>query len=267
MKSISFILLSWNSGKYLTKCFDSIVACCEKNNLKFSVVVIDNGSSDNSLDLVLKYKKLFPESFSLIKFQNNRGTTFTRNVGLIHSDGEFVCIIDSDTEILDGDLNNVLDELNKNNDIGIIAPKLILEDGSIQNSVKKFPTFFQKIKKIPGIIFRRNVPISDFYSGFPFSTFTEVESAISACWFFRRDLVNLIGTFDENIFYSPEDLDYCLRVHKIGKKVVYYPEFSVLHHTQQISHKKPFSKTSLSHFWGLLYYFKKHGGWFSSPVN
>jgi GT2 family glycosyltransferase len=102
---------------------------------------------------------------------------------------------------------------------------------------------------------------SDFYEEFPFVAETVVDSAISACWFFRKELCDDIGYLDEKIFYSPEDLDYCLRVYLSGKINVYHPYFEVLHHTQQISHRKPFSMVSFSHFAGLLYYYKKHGGW------
>jgi hypothetical protein len=90
-----------------------------------------------------------------------------------------------------------------------------------------------------------------------------VQSAISCCWFFRRELFERLGPLDERIFYAPEDVDYCLRSWKKGRAVVYFPFLKVLHHTQQISHKKPLSKTALSHFKGLLYYLTKHGYWFS----
>ncbi|MHB9028530.1 MAG: glycosyltransferase family 2 protein, partial [Candidatus Latescibacterota bacterium] len=58
--------------------------------------------------------------------------------------------------------------------------------------------------------------------------------------------------------YSPEDVDYCIRTWKKGKRIVYYPEFTVLHHVQRITHKKFFSRIAFSHFFGLLYYFLKH---------
>ena len=56
----------------------------------------------------------------------------------------------------------------------------------------------------------------------------------------NRKNIDLVGYFDENIFYSPEDIDYCLRVWLAGKKVCFYPEFTIYHHVQQITHKFPF---------------------------
>jgi GT2 family glycosyltransferase len=74
-----------------------------------------------------------------------------------------------------------------------------------------------------------------------------------------------VGYLDEKIFYSPEDIDYALRVWLAGYCVLYYPALTVLHHTQQITHKKPLSKTSISHFFGLVYYYRQHGGWITRP--
>ena len=100
---------------------------------------------------------------------------------------------------------------------------------------------------------------TDWYPDFPFDRPRPVHTAISCCWFFRRELFDLVGPLDERIFYSPEDVDWCLRCWKAGKAVVYFPHFRVMHHTRQISHKRPFSHLSLSHMRGILYYLGKHG--------
>jgi GT2 family glycosyltransferase len=106
---------------------------------------------------------------------------------------------------------------------------------------------------------------TDFYQEFPFKTERDVDTAISACWFIRREHWDKVGDLDEMIFYAPEDLDYSVRVWKAGFRILYYPQFTVLHHTQQITHRKPLSSSSLSHVRGLLYYYLKHGGWFIRP--
>ena len=67
---------------------------------------------------------------------------------------------------------------------------------------------------------------------------------------------------DERIFYAPEDVDYCLRTWKSGLAVVYYPGYRVLHHTKQVTHKRPLSATAVSHLKGLFYYWCKHRYWF-----
>jgi hypothetical protein len=192
------------------------------------------------------------------------GTTYSRNLGLKQSAGDYICIMDSDSEIISGSFTEVFKVLESGSDIGIIAPQLILEDGSIQNSVKKFPTFLHKVIKIPKAVFKVNTPNIDFYTDFPFVTLMPVDSAISACWIFRKEMLAEVGYLDEKLFYSPEDLEYCMRMHKSGKSIIYYPFLKILHHTQQISHSSPFSRIAVSHFMGLLYYYRKHGGWVST---
>ncbi|MFZ4860062.1 MAG: glycosyltransferase family 2 protein [Desulfuromonadaceae bacterium] len=263
--TISYIILTWNSEGYLRRCFDSIIQKCSEEAVSFEIIVIDNGSHDGSCGIVENYKKDSPDAFHLITLDCNRGTTYTRNLGLKKARGNYLCILDSDTEQGEGSLTAVIDRLSSDKRVGLIVPRLLLPDGTVQNSVKRFPTMLNKLMKIPRIVFGISTKNSDFYENFPFLEECEVDTAISACWFFRRDVMEKVGYLDEMIFYAPEDIDYSLRVWLAGFRILYDPAFTVLHHTQQITHKKPLSKTSLSHFWGLLYYYRKHGGWLVRP--
>lgn len=246
-------------------CFSSIIKKCSDEDISFEVIVIDNGSRDGSVQVVERFQKEKENKFILIALKQNMGTTYSRNRGLKMARGEYICILDSDTELGTGSIKTVINTLLSDRTIGLIAPRLLLPGGSVQNSVKRFPTMLDKLAKIPRILFGLETVNYDFYDQFPFEKSQAVDTAISACWFFRRDLLESVGCLDEKIFYAPEDIDYCLRVCKSGYTNLYFPLFTVLHHTQQITHRKPFSKTSLSHFWGLLYYYRKHGGWFIRP--
>lgn len=262
---ISFIILTWNSKRFLQGCFTSIINKCTEEGITFEVIVIDNGSSDGSIDIVEQYRDNYPNRFVLIPLEINRGTTYPRNLGIKQARGQFLCILDSDTELENGVLTEIIRRLDTDSRVGIIAPRLLLPDGAVQHSVKHFPTMLNKLMKIPRIVFGIKTKNADFYEDFPFTSERNVDTAISACWFFNRALLGKVGLLDEKIFYAPEDIDYCLRVWKAGHVVLYYPAFTVLHHTQQITHKKPLSKTSISHFRGLLYYYCKHGGWMRKP--
>lgn len=265
VKDLSFVILSWNSERYLAGCFESIIRTCSGEGLSYEVIVIDNGSNDGSSGVVGEYQHRHPETFQLILLERNRGTTYSRNLGLKKARGAKICILDSDTELGEGNLSDLLQRLDSDERVGIIAPRLLLPDGAVQNSVKRFPTMLNKLLKIPRIIFGIKTKNADFYDDFPFADEREADSAISACWFFRRELLETVGLLDEKIFYAPEDVDYSLRVWQAGYSILFYPAYTVLHHTQQITHKKPLSKTSLSHFRGLLYYYWKHGGWLVRP--
>jgi hypothetical protein len=227
----------------------------ESDMLSYEVLLIDNGSNDNTIDLAKNISERL--DVDIVELGSNKGTTFPRNIGLRKSRGEIVCILDSDA-ILKAVNFKEIQSILEDKTVGIVAPKLILPDGAIQNSVKKFPALFHKLIKIPRIIFKIKGKDRDHYADFPFHDIKNVDMAISACWFFRRDLLDQVGLLDEKIFYSPEDVDFCLRVRKTGKKIIYYPYGEVLHHTQQITHKKVFSRISLSFLLDLIYYHYKH---------
>ena len=258
---LSFIVLTWNSERYINDCILSCLKKCKEEEINAEIIIIDNGSNDKTKEIIKSTQVKHDNILTLIELDENRGTTYTRNLGLKKANGTFLCILDSDTEFGEGSLRDCLIKLKNEPQIGILAPRLLLPNGTVQHSVKKFPTFLQKVKKIPKAVFGLTIKDDDFYQDFPFTKEREIDTAISACWFFRKELVKKIGLLDEKIFYAPEDLDYSMRSHKAGKQNIYYPFLTVLHHTQQISHKKPFSKVSLSHLIGLLYYFRKHGGW------
>jgi hypothetical protein len=261
---ISFIILTWNSQNYISNCIESIIRASIKEKISPQVVVVDNGSSDETISIVNKKGKKYKEVVQLIILRKNFGTTYSRNLGLKRANSDYISIIDSDTEIVEGSLRSLLDYLKHNLNVGLIAPRLVMPDGSIQNSVKRFPTLIGKLVKIPKAVLKIPVPDLDFYNDFPFEENREVDTAISACWFFRKEILFKVGLLNESIFYLPEDLDYSARIRKAGLKIVYWPALKITHHTQHISHRKPFSKLSLSHFLGLFYYFRKHGGWIST---
>ena len=262
--TLSFIILTYNSEKYIHQCLQSVITKLNDEKLPYEIFVVDNGSEDSTKIILKSYQHSHPKTFNSIFLDKNTGTTYSRNLALKKAKGQYLCILDSDTRILSGDFCEALQYLGRNRDIGILAPLLVLPNGEFQHSVKRFPTFFQKLQKFRRIFENKSFNDKDFYEDFPFSQETIVDSAISACWLIHKSILSEVGYFDERIFYSPEDLDYCVRVWKSGKKVVFYPKMKILHNTQQITYKNPFSYIALSHFLGLLYYFRKHGGWFKT---
>ncbi len=260
--TISFVILTWNSRKYVHACIHSYAKSVVAAGFDAEFLVVDNGSLDGTAKEI--DERVFPDlpagcTGRLFRLEKNRGTTISRNIALRAARGEIVAICDSDTEYLAGSWVEVAEYLWKNNDVGIVAPSLWLPEGAIQESVKRFPTIGDKLARLPDVFFGKTMQRSDRYKDFPWSTTREVDTAISACWLMRKDIFRSVGLLDEKIFYAPEDVDYCLRIWKRGKSVVFYPDFRVLHHTQQVSRKKVLSRHALSHMAGLGYYFGKHG--------
>lgn len=260
---ISFVIISYNDASRLPKALSSASLMSARAGFEYEIWVVDNGSSDHTQKLLAAYGELLGPRLKVITLEHNTGTTYSRNQALRQASGRLICILDSDAELLMDGLGHIDDLLTSLPEVGIVAPQIIMPDGAIYNSAKLLPTLPNKLGKLPHIFLDRDCGNSDFYPDFPFHHVRCVQTAISCCWFFRRDTLDSIGPLDEAIFYSPEDLDWCLRTWKAGRAVVYYPHLQVLHHTRQTTHRYPVSRIALSHFKGILYYLNKHGYWFS----
>jgi GT2 family glycosyltransferase len=260
---LSFVVITYNDAARLPRCLASAALMSARAGLGYEIFVVDNASVDHTAQVLAEFAGVLGPRLKVIRLAVNRGTTYSRNRALEQAAGRMVCVMDSDAELLDHDFARVWDLFAAFPEVGIVGPTIILPDGHIYDSAKRLPTLGDKLLKLPQIFLGAPPVNHDWYPDFPFATVRCVETAISCCWFFRRELFGRVGPLDERIFYAPEDVDWCLRSWKAGQAVVYYPRFRVLHHTRHTTHKHPLSPTALSHLKGLLYYLNKHRYWFS----
>ncbi len=258
---VSFVILTWNSSRYIENCLKSYIHSTEEDNITAEIFIVDNGSVDDTPNIIRN--EIIPRlstnhTINVIQLEKNYGTTISRNIALKRSTGKYIVVCDSDTQYYKGSLKKAFDFIKTSDDVGLIAPLLLWPDGEPQPTIRKFPTLYSKGSRFINIFFKLPIKYSDLYEGFPWSEMKPVEVAASACWLFKREMLDRVGYFDERIFYSPEDVDYCMRMNKEGLKVLFYPDILIYHHCQRITHKNPFSHHSLSHMLGLLYYFGKH---------
>lgn len=256
---VSIIILSFNSARYLRRCIESLVR--EVNCLGWSseVIVVDNGSSDESVRILVDLS----ESIASVKpifLERNRGTTISRNIALRMATGSFVVILDSDVEVQKGNLCVLVSALEADSGIGIAAPRLVYPSGRTQLSGDVFPTFGHKVNRFVRLrALERGMVRTQADYDLP----VPVDYAISAFWVMRREMIGEVGVFDEAIFYSPEDVDYCIRVWLKGYKVVIVNATSAVHSAQEMSRGLNLSLYKFHHVLGLIYLFRKHGYCFS----
>lgn len=258
--TISVVSLTWNSQRFVREYLTTLFADAQTSGLTLEVLIVDNGSTDGTVEELEEWRGRHPE-LQLFRQPVNRGTTVSRNIALRAARGEFVFVVDSDTRILPGTLAKLkqgFEGLEAKAPLGLLCPKLTYPDGEFQESARRFPTVWTK-----GLRLLRSEKVRQWEESVPAVLAgqpTRVDYAISAAWFFRRSLLDRVGLLDENIFYAPEDTDYCARVWEHGREIWYWPEVTVIHDCQRITSKRPFSKMGLSHLKGLVYYWRKHGG-------
>ncbi|MBU1087116.1 MAG: glycosyltransferase, partial [Candidatus Omnitrophica bacterium] len=212
---ISFVILTWNSQSMIERCVKTFAKSIEQSNIEAEFILVDNGSMDKTVDILTNIVlPNLPECCrgEVIKLSKNMGTTKSRNIALRKINASFCVVCDSDTEFLRGDWRQAINLLKNNESIGILAAHLYYGDNTTQQSVKKFPTLIDKILKLRKPFFRMMESTTDYYKDFTWEKSREVDTAISAFWMFRNDLIDTVGLLDEKIYYSPEDIDFCLRV-------------------------------------------------------
>lgn len=263
---LSVVILTWNSERYITKCLQSVIGEIAHGSDSAEIHIVDNGSTDATPDMLKELHAAHPSLIFPTFLDTNTGTTYPRNLALKKASGRYICIMDSDVELSSGTFQHLITVLQRDSQVGLVAPRLTYPNGTLQKSTDDFPTISRKIERY---FFLKRMEIREYeyhaHAGRHAGQEQEVDYAISAMWLFRHDLLDRVGLLDENIFYAPEDVDYCLRIWKAGYKILYSPGISCIHHTQEISRGFKITRATLHHISGLLYYFRKHHCFFTRP--
>ncbi|MHA1855125.1 MAG: glycosyltransferase family 2 protein [Promethearchaeota archaeon] len=222
-KTLSIIIVSYNTRELLINCIRSIYQNTKK--LDFEIIVIDNHSNDGSQKAIRKYF----ENVILISNSKNRGFARANNQGIEISKGKYVLLLNSDTLVINNALKKLVNFLERNSDAGIVGPKVLNEDRSIQTSFGKFPTIKSEMAR--SLLLESRIQQKNFSSDkrlkekIPF----EVDWVSGCCLLIRRKVYDQIGGMDEKFFLFNEEVDWCLRASKQGWKTYYHPDAKIIH--------------------------------------
>jgi len=223
---ISIIVVNYNTIGFLLSCLRSIQECLP--GLAHEVIVVDNHSQDNSWPLL---RKEFP---GLILIENASNVGFGRavNQGFRMAQGRYILILNPDVTLLPGSVEKAIHFLEEYPEVGLLLPKLLNPDGTLQFSCRTFPTFLT--------FFYRRTPLGKFFPNhkvirehlmldWEHDEVREVDWGMGACMFLRREDLKDKDIFDERFFLYFEDIDLCFRLKDEGRKVIYYPEAIMVH--------------------------------------
>lgn len=252
---ISAVILSYNSAAYIKDCLEKLQLAYDSFTEPCDIWVVENGSKDNSLEILRELERKY-SNLNVIAETENTGTTVSRNKAIAQSSGQFVLVLDSDAFVDSDCLSGLLSTLEAHPECGIAVPSLFYPDGRFQLSYDTFPTLPRKLSRL---FFLKSIETTEN----KIEVASDVDYAISALWLVRRAVFETVGLLDENIFYSPEDVDFCLRTWLGGYSIMYQPQANAIHDAQELSRGAKISKFALFHAQGLFYYFRKHGYIFS----
>ena len=233
---VSITICSWNTLPDTRACLESLEQL--RDEAGFEVIVVDNNSEDGSPDMIADE---FPW-VRLERLYQNLGFTGGHNHAFSIRKGAHVLPLNSDTIVHPGAIRGLLDHLEANPDIGIIAPKLLNPDGSLQFSCRRFPNPLAALfrntpigKLFPNNRFTRDYLMQDLDHNQPM----EVDWVSGAAFLVRDSILEEVGVFDPEYFMFCEDVDWCWRVWKSGKKVVYFPLSVITHAIGRSTDKAP----------------------------
>jgi GT2 family glycosyltransferase len=248
---ISIVILTFNSLRWIEPCVKALLTTVKIQPREW--IVVDNGSTDGSQQLV---KTLLPQA-TLIQNNFNHGVARARNQGIKASTGQYVLLLDDDTQVLPYAIDKLCEYLNEHPHCAMIAPQLVNPDGSLQANALPLPLVRVKFKCIFGKLLGKsiqNIYHDSIKKQIPF----QPGYLLGACQLIRQEAITTIGPLDERIFYGPEDADYCIRLKKKGYEVVCLPSVKVIHVYQHKSYWLKNPGLSWSHLRGLIYFWWKH---------
>lgn len=224
---LSIIIVSFNSREVLMPCIESIFEA--EPRISFEIIVVDNGSKDTSLEEVkLRFKEV-----NIKEVGCNLGYSGGNNIGFENSKGRYVLFLNPDTLIKKGALDQMVIIADSNLEYGLIGPKVLNKDGSLQRSCFRTPSLMQylastlRFHRIPFYI--RIFGFPGFYPDGNNDNEKQVDAVSGCCLLIRRDITKRIGLFDTEYFMYFEEFDLCERVRQSGYKVIYSPKASITH--------------------------------------
>jgi GT2 family glycosyltransferase len=207
------------------------------------VVLVDNASTDGTAEAV-------EEAFSqaqVVTLARNVGVA-ARNAGLRRARGRLRMFLDSDARLTAGALPELVSYLDAHPEVGLVGPKLVYEDGTLQLSARRFPPRLLPLVRRPpfGRFFEDSAPVRRHLMADERHDRTrEVEYVLGACQLFTAEAQTAAGEIDSRIFFGPDDVDWCLRIRRAGLEVVYHPAATVVHGYRRTSAARPASRMAL----------------------
>lgn len=263
MTDLGLIILNYNTRDVLRDCLRSL---SETRNLNVEIVVVDNASSDGSADMVRAefVGKEFP-NVRLIESAVNGGYAYGNNLAL----REFLArlqppralmLLNSDTIVPPDALHLMMEFLDAHPDAGIVGPKLVLRDGTLDLACRRsFPTPQVSLYRMVGL--SKLFPKSKRFGQYNLTYLDEnetaqVDSVVGAAMLLRTAALQQAGILDEAFFMYGEDLDLALRVKQKGWNVYYYPGATILHYKRESSKRS--RKAQIEFYRAMYIFYEKH---------
>ncbi|MDX2128639.1 MAG: glycosyltransferase family 2 protein [Chloroherpetonaceae bacterium] len=242
---VSVIIVNYRTPKLLLEAIRSVMNTVRN---RFEIIAVDNASGDNTATLV---REQFP-LVHMIQSSVNVGFAAGNNLAMPFARGEYIFFLNPDTIVHEGSIDTLIAYLDSHLKVGLVSPKLLNADGSLQRSINRFYSFF-------GTLFDNRIA-SQFLKTDAFEdhdTIREIDWAKGAALMIRHSILKEIGSFDEQFWIYAEEIDLCYRIKKAGWANVYLPS-AVITHLEKQSSKQHRAEMFIQNYKSFYLFLRKH---------
>lgn len=251
---LSILIVNWNARDLLRRCLDSLAG----TRVPSEIILVDNASTDGTLAmLAVEFPRETTPALNVIASPRNLGFAAANNLAASHARGEWLLLLNPDTEVPAGTLETMIEFVSTKPEIGAAGPELRNPDGSHQRSCwRGYPGLWMAISdafylwKLPWLPGSEYAP-SELRAARP------VDHLLGACLFIRRAAWNQVGALDEDYFLFLEETDWCWRAERAGWQIYYVPEVHITHYGQHSMRQAPLR--NIPHFYAsYLRFYRSH---------
>jgi N-acetylglucosaminyl-diphospho-decaprenol L-rhamnosyltransferase len=243
---VAAVVVTYDALPWIEQCLESL--------RDVETIVVDNGSRDGTVALV---RAQFPDA--RVIESENRGLGAGWNIGLRETSSTYALLLNADAWLVEDALERLINFADSRPRAGVVGPRLSNLDGTLQRSVRGFPTLWRLATEY--FFLRKLAPgsslLNSFYAGgFEHDEVREVEVVMGACMLLRRKAVEEVGYCDEDYFLFSEETDWCFRFREAGWEVVFFPGAECVH-VRGAAHGGRLYRENLR---GHLLFLSKHRG-------
>ncbi len=253
MRKVSVVIVNYNVKDLILISLRTLFQYHPNTDLE--VIVVDNDSKDGSPEAIANE---FPQ-VKLIANKFNAGFPAGNNQGFKIATGDYIFMLNPDTEFLENSIDPMIDFLEGHAEAWLVAPKLLNTDGTLQQSYWRYPTLtsvFCESFYMRFLLKKKNYKDKDPNTIFQGETFS------GAALFFRKELIDRVGMLDETMFWI-EDVEFCWRANHNNYPCYYFPKTKIFHHIGQ-SAKKNYNISLSNQNYNKIKFFRKHHSKFAS---
>jgi GT2 family glycosyltransferase len=258
---VSIVLTNWNGQELVRQAINSIYEYAR--DVSYEIIVVDDVSTDDSVRVI---RENFPQ-VKLIRNSVNVGFAKSNNIGVAHASGKFVLLLNSDTLFIMNAIKVFLDFMKQHHEAGVCGGWLKNSDLTGQVSFGDYPSLQQAICDaffLNDLFPQLRLPSNGVIPDVSITSPVEVDYVTGADIFIRKEIIDVIGLFDDRFEAYCEETDFCYRVqHELQRKIFFVPEAQIIHLGGK-SYGKLGKRRIQIHYASYNKFLVKHHGYFYS---